>query len=100
LTFLIFPFFFSYGNASGPVDDFSPLLLAAKGSISLCRPRLFDYIETREEFEESANDFFSSIKSGVLKISSPKKIPLEEVKQAHTELEDRKRIGSLVLEIQ
>lgn len=34
----------SYGNASGPVPEFKPLMLAERGSLFLTRPRLHDYI--------------------------------------------------------
>src|SRR5437762_1178987 len=34
----------SFGNASGPVAPFSPLVLSQKGSLYLTRPTLFHYI--------------------------------------------------------
>ena len=37
----------SYGNASGPVPDFPPGLLAAKGSLFLTRPSLVHYTPDR-----------------------------------------------------
>ena len=39
----------SFGNASGPVPAFSPLLLAQKGSLFLTRPTLANYTSTTEE---------------------------------------------------
>src|SRR5947209_298925 len=35
----------SFGNASGPVQPFSPLVLSQKGSLYLTRPTLFHYVE-------------------------------------------------------
>ena len=37
----------TYGNASGPVDPFSPGILAAKGSLFVTRPTLAHYTRTR-----------------------------------------------------
>src|SRR5205085_6667823 len=37
----------SFGNASGPVEPFSPLLLSQKGSLFLTRPTLFNHIAAR-----------------------------------------------------
>src|SRR5690606_7138351 len=34
----------SFGNASGPVEPFSPLELSKRGSLYVTRPTLFDFI--------------------------------------------------------
>ena len=39
----------SYGQSSGPVPTFNPLLLSAKGSLFLTRPTLVNYAATRLE---------------------------------------------------
>src|SRR3954449_8436998 len=41
----------SFGNASGPVEPFSPLVLSQKGSLYLTRPTLFHYVASREQLE-------------------------------------------------
>jgi threonine dehydrogenase-like Zn-dependent dehydrogenase len=38
-----------FGNASGAPPAVPPLLLAAKGSLSLTRPKLHDFLSSREE---------------------------------------------------
>ena len=44
----------TYGNASGPVEPFSPLELSKRGSLYVTRPMLFDFIATRAELEAAA----------------------------------------------
>jgi NADPH2:quinone reductase len=46
--------FVSFGNASGAVPAFEPLLLSQKGSLFFTRPKLGDYIASRSELEASA----------------------------------------------
>ena len=46
--------FVSFGNASGPVPPFEPVILSAKGSLYFTRPTLMAYIATREELVDSA----------------------------------------------
>ena len=46
--------FVSYGNSSGPVKPFPPLLLSQKGSLFLTRPTLAHYYGTPEEISAHA----------------------------------------------
>jgi len=46
----------TFGNASGPVDPFSPLVLNQKGSLYVTRPNLGNYTATREELLWRATD--------------------------------------------
>lgn len=87
----------SYGNASGPVPEFSPLLLAQKGSLFLTRPTLNHYTATVEDLDETAADLFEVIASGAVKIAPPTRYALADAVQAHRDLEARKTTGSLVL---
>lgn len=89
----------SFGNASGPVDPISPLLLSQKGSLFLTRPTLNHYIATRGELEESANDLFGMIESGKIKAEVNQRFPLKDAAEAHRALEGRKTSGSTVLTI-
>jgi len=41
-----------FGQSSGKVEPFDPSLLAAKGSLFLTRPSLFDYIRDRKSLEK------------------------------------------------
>jgi NADPH2:quinone reductase len=87
----------SYGNASGPVPPFSPLELASRGSLSLTRPRLFDYIATRAELEAAAAALFDMIGQGKLGIEVGLRLPLRDAAEAHRALEGRRTTGSIVL---
>ena len=87
----------SYGNASGPVAPFSPLLLSQKGSLFLTRPTLFHYTLTTEELDETAQDLFVVLMNGAVKIAPPLQYKLADAAQAHRDLESRKTTGSLVL---
>lgn len=87
----------SFGNASGPVDPISPLLLTQKGSLFLTRPSLGAYIATREELTWRASDTLNWIREGKLKLRIDKVYPLAEAAQAHRDLEGRKTTGKLLL---
>jgi NADPH2:quinone reductase len=89
----------SFGNASGPVDPISPLVLSQKGSLFLTRPTLFNYIATRPELEAAANDLFDVVRSGKVKVEVKQRFALSDAAEAHRALEARKTTGSTVLTI-
>ena len=89
----------SFGNASGPVEPFSPLVLSQKGSLFLTRPTLFNYIATRPELDQAANDLFDVVRSGKVKIEVKQRFPLAEAAEAHRALEARKTTGSTILTV-
>ncbi|KAF9886371.1 NADPH:quinone reductase [Aspergillus nanangensis] len=85
-----------FGNASGPVPPL-PLNKLSPKCVKVARPTLFGYIETREEFEFYVNELFTLLKSGQLKVKIHQIYPLDQVAQAHTDLEGRKSTGKLLL---
>jgi NADPH:quinone reductase len=87
----------SFGNASGAVTQFNPGLLAAKGSLFLTRPTLFNYTATPEDLAKAARDLFDVVKKKVVKISINQTYPLSQAAQAHRDLEARKTTGSTIL---
>ncbi len=87
----------SFGNASGPVPPFNPGVLSAKGSLFLTRPTLMTYTAKREDLVAAAEDLFSVVTSGAVKIEVNQTYPLAEAAQAHRDLEARKTTGSTVL---
>ena len=89
----------SFGNASGPVEPFSPLLLSQKGSLYLTRPTLFHYVASRDQLERSAGELFDVVTSGKVKIEVQQRFPLEEAAEAHRQLEARKTTGSTILTV-
>lgn len=89
----------SYGNASGPVPPFEPLLLSSKGSLYFTRPNLMNHIEDTKLYRDYAADLFALIGQGVLKIKIGGQYKLSEARQAHIDLEARKTTGSLLLTV-
>ena len=87
----------SFGNASGPVTQFNPGVLAGKGSLFLTRPTLNTYTASREDLVKSANELFAIVKSGKVKIHVNQTYPLKDAAQAMRDLEGRKTTGSTVL---
>ena len=55
------------------------------------------YLSAREEINEAAKILFEKIESGKVKINIFKKYKLENVVQAHTDLENRKIIGPAII---
>jgi NADPH2:quinone reductase len=86
----------TFGNASGPVPAFAPLELSAK-SLFVTRPKLFDYIATTEELDESAAALFAVLASGAVKIDIGQTFPLAQARAAHEALEGRKTTGATLL---
>jgi len=87
----------SFGNSSGPVPPFPPGMLGAKGSLYVTRQTLFTHIATREACQQMADDLFEAVTSGQVKIRIDQRYPLEQVQQAHRDLEARKTTGSTIL---
>jgi NADPH2:quinone reductase len=87
----------SYGNASGPVAPFAIGTLGAKGSLYITRPTLFTHIATRERTQAMADELFAMVGSGQVKIRIDQRYALEDVAQAHRDLEARKTTGCSVI---
>jgi NADPH2:quinone reductase len=87
----------SFGNASGPVAPFAPGILGPKGSLYLTRQTLFTHMATRESTQAMADDLFNMVTSGQVQIRIGQRYALEDVQQAHRDLEDRKTTGCTVL---
>lgn len=88
----------TYGNASGPVPEISPLLLGQKGSIFLTRPTLGHYAANREELLWRTGDLFEWLKAGQLWLHIERVYAMSEAAAAHTALESRQTSGKLLLE--
>jgi NADPH:quinone reductase len=87
----------TFGNASGPVPPFEPILLAKKGSLFLTRPTLFHYTSTPEDLAWASGDLFEVVGSGAVRIEINQTYALSDAAQAHRDLEARKTTGSSVL---
>ena len=87
----------TFGNASGPVPEFAPLLLSQKGSIFVTRPTLAHYAATPDEVAWRAGDVLNWVAQGKLKVHVYKTYNLADTAQAHRDLEGRKTTGKLLL---
>jgi NADPH2:quinone reductase len=87
----------TFGNASGPVPEISPLLLSQKGSIFLTRPTMFDYLLTRHELLGRIGDLFTWISSGDLEVTIGAEYALVNAADAHRALEGRKTTGKVLI---
>jgi NADPH2:quinone reductase len=87
----------SFGNASGALSPINvPKLLQPKG-LYFIRPSMQQYLSTREEINEGAKILFEKIGSRKVKIEIFKKYKLEDVIEAHKELESRKILGPAII---
>jgi NADPH:quinone reductase len=89
----------TYGNASGPVEPFSPLILAGKGSLYVTRPTLATHIATPELLQQGADRLIDVVASGKVRIHVNQSFPLANCADAHRQLEARTTTGSTVLKV-
>ncbi len=87
----------SFGNASGALEPINvPKLLQPKG-LYFVRPSMQQYLRTREEIEEASSNLFEQISSGKINIEILNKYKLEDIRTAHTDLEERKIVGPAII---
>ena len=87
----------SFGNASGALDPIDvPKSLQPKG-LFFVRPSMGQYLHTREELDEASKTLFEKISSEKVKVEIFKKYKLDDIKQAHIDMESRKIIGPAVI---
>ncbi len=89
--------FVSFGNASGKLDPVDVGKLIAPKGLYLTRPSIAHYTSTRKELDEAANKLFEMVKSKKVKVKLFKKYTLNEIVQAHKDLEGRKIIGPAII---
>ena len=87
----------SFGEASGDPDPMPPRRLGQLGSLYLTHPSLPDYISTRAELLKTADDLFTMVRSGEVRIEVNHAYALKDAAKAHRDLEARNTTGSVVL---
>ena len=87
----------SYGNAGGVVDGVNLGVLAAKGSLFVTRPTLFDYYATADDRRRGIDRVFAMLASGAIRPDVGQTFALEAAAEAHRALEAGKTRGSSVL---
>lgn len=85
-----------FGQSSGKVPPFDLGELAARGSLFITRPSLFDYIADRQSLLERAEAMFEQVSKGVLSVQINQRYPLRDAEKAHTDLVGRKTTGASV----
>ncbi len=88
----------SFGQSSGPYKDIQMTDLAF-GSFYLTRPTLFHFYANREWLEIASHKLFEMIVKDKIKLDKITKYDLDNVADAHTDMENRKTSGSIVLKI-
>jgi NADPH2:quinone reductase len=79
------------------VPPFAPGILGMKGSLYVTRQTLFTHIATREACQAMADDLFQAVTSGQVKIRIDQRYPLDQIQQAHRDLEARKTTGCTII---
>ena len=86
----------TFGNASGAVEPKAPLHLMGK-SLWLTRPKLWDFIATREALDARTAEVFGWITAGQLDVRIAARLPLAEAAEAHRLLQGRGLAGKILL---
>ncbi|MDX6380013.1 MAG: NADPH:quinone reductase [Rubrobacteraceae bacterium] len=86
-----------FGGSSGQVPPVDLQILNTKGSLFATRPKLADYITTREELLWRAESLFTWIGQNNLDVRIGGTYELADAKLAHQDLEGRKTTGKLIL---
>ena len=89
----------SFGQSSGEIDSFNPVLLRVKGSLFLTRPTLMTYTAEREDLVAMAEELCEMVTSGAVTIPVKQRFALADAVEAHTDLESRKTHGATVFEV-
>ena len=87
----------SFGNSSGPVKNVDVKKHIQPKSLFFTRPTGGHYFTTKELLSEATEKLFSQIKYGKVKIEIFRKYKLEDIVQAHKDLEARKIIGPAII---
>tara|TARA_B100000700_G_C14862130_1_gene769173 strand:- start:25 stop:999 length:975 start_codon:yes stop_codon:yes gene_type:complete len=87
----------SFGNASGPVKNVDVQKHIQPKSLFFTRPTGGHYFTTKESLNEASEKVFEQIKFGKIKVEIFKKYMLNEVVEAHKDLEARKIIGPSII---
>ena len=87
----------SFGNSSGSVENIDVKKMIQPKSLYFTRPTMFHYLATKNELNEGTDKLFEKISLGKIKIKIFKKYKLDDVVQAHKDLEARKIIGPSVI---
>jgi len=86
----------NYGQASGPVEPFTPSVLATR-SLSVVRPIVFHYVRNAQQLADLSARVFDAFKQGIIRPIVPIQLPLADAASAHEILEQQRSPGGVVL---
>ena len=87
----------SFGNASGSLSPIDVTKMLQPKGLFFVRPSMGQYLTTNEELNEASIVLFEKISSGKVKVEIFKKYKLDDIQQAHIDLEARKITGPAVI---
>ena len=87
----------SFGNSSGSLSPKDVTKMLQPKGLFFVRPSMGQYLHSTEELSEASKMLFEKISSGKVKVDIFKKYKLDNVVQAHIDLECRKIIGPAVI---
>ena len=87
----------SFGNSSGSVENIDVKKQIMPKSLFFTRSTLGHYLSNKQLLSDAAEKLFQQIKYGKIKIEIFKKYKLEDVVQAHKDLEARKITGPAII---
>ncbi len=89
--------FVSYGQASGAIPPVTIQEFGNRGSLTLTRPMLGDYISDPAARTRMAEDLFARISSGEIRVRAEHAYSLDQARRAHSDLEAGRTSGSVIL---
>ena len=87
----------SFGNASGSLFPIDVTKMLQPKGLFFVRPSLGQYLTNSEELNEAAKALFEKVSSGKVKVEIFKKYKLNDIQQAHIDLEARKITGPAII---
>ena len=89
----------NYGSVSGAVSDLDPSELGEAGSLYLTRPRLADHMVDAVTVQRRADDVFSGLQEGALRVMVAERYTLHNAHEGLALVEGRQQIGKAVVRI-
>ncbi len=86
-----------FGAASGPVPPVDPQRLNAGGSLFLTRPTIAHFLRDAQERRWRSGEVFAAVADGSLKVRIGARYDLADAASAHTDLEQRRTTGKVIL---
>ena len=87
----------SFGNSSGALSPIDVTKMLQPKGLFFVRPSMGQYLHTSEELNEASKALFENVSSGKVKVQIFKKYKLDDIQQAHIDLEARKTTGPAVI---